>query len=100
MLSNKVDLAPDVSVADLELQKLNRELTKFETTNKLITKQNHLNGVVEQIHINAGKFNEQYHNFQNFGHALNPSDNSGASLVYSNSVKNMKLEANVDEGQT
>lgn len=38
MLSNKVDLAPDVSVADLELQKLNRELTKFETTNKLITK--------------------------------------------------------------
>ena len=31
---------------------------KFETTNKVIKKNNHLTGVVEQIHINPGKFHE------------------------------------------
>jgi pre-mRNA-processing factor 17 len=35
--------------------------------------------VIEKIHINPSKFYEQYHNFENFGHALNPSDNAGSS---------------------
>lgn len=33
-----VELAPEVDIKDLEHEKLNKELTRFETTNKLITK--------------------------------------------------------------
>lgn len=53
-----VSLAPEVDVSDLQAEKEHRELTRFETTNNLIKKQNHLNGVVEQIHINPAKFHE------------------------------------------
>ena len=73
-----------------------RELTKFETTNQIIRKQNHLTGVIEQIHINPAKFYEQYHNFENFGHALNPSDNN--RQVFSNHVARVDTESNVENG--
>lgn len=49
----------------------------FDKNNKLIEKQNHLTGVIEQAYINEGKFHENYHNFENFGHALDPSDTTG-----------------------
>lgn len=62
----------------------------------MITKQNHLNGVVEEIFINPAKFHEQFHNFENFGHAINPSDNSHATVVYSNHVAKVDTEANVE----
>jgi len=54
----QVVLAPEVDVSELEMELRNRELTKFETTNNVIRKQNHLTGVIEQIHINPAKFYE------------------------------------------
>ena len=53
-----IRLAPEVDVSELEEEKLNKELMKFETTNTLIKKHNHANGVIEQIHINPAKFHE------------------------------------------
>lgn len=97
--AHKIELAPKVDITDLEFEKQMMELTKFETTNQVTTKHNHLTGVVEQININPAKFYEQYHNFENFGHALNPSDNADAQLqVYSNHVKNVDMDANVEGG--
>ncbi|TNV80538.1 hypothetical protein FGO68_gene16839 [Halteria grandinella] len=93
-----IDIAPDVDTKALELHRQALELSRFETTNQVITKQNHLNGVVEQIHINPAKFHEQFHNFENFGHALNPSDNSHSALVFSNHVEKVDTEANVEGG--
>jgi hypothetical protein len=52
--------------------------------------------VIEQIHINSAKFYEQYHNFENFGHALNSSDNS--RQVFSNHVARVDTESNVENG--
>ena len=76
-LPTTVDLAPDVNIIDLQLQQFVQRNNHFKNTNQLITKSNHVNGVVEQISINEGKFHEQYHNFENFGYAQNPSDNAG-----------------------
>ncbi len=53
-----VKLAPLVDVTELEEAQKHKELTKFETTNQLITKPNHLTGVVEQISVNPAKFYE------------------------------------------
>jgi hypothetical protein len=58
-----VEVAPDISTADLEHQKRMREILRFENENNVIAKPNHLTGVIEQIHINQGTFHEQYHNF-------------------------------------
>ncbi len=91
-----IDLAPDVNIYDLQLAKSLKEQNHFALSNQLITKSNHLNGVIEQIHLDEGKFHEQYHNFQNFGHALNPSDNAGQQIVYSNNVNRMDLDSNVE----
>jgi hypothetical protein len=66
----------------------------------LITKQNHLTGVIEQIHLNPGRFHEQYHNFQSFGHAIDPSDVAGKKLIHSNFVNKVDLDANVENGTT
>lgn len=76
-------------------------MNHFKTTNQVSDKPNHLNGVVEQANINEAKFHEQFHNFENFGHALNPSDNAGLGgrkVVFSNTVKKVDTEANVENG--
>lgn len=77
-------------------------MNHFKNTNDVTTKKNHLNGVIESININEGKFHEQYHNFENFGYALNPSDNAGIlgarKMVYSNTVNKIDLDANVENG--
>lgn len=59
-----------------------------------------MNGVIEQIHIDEGKFAEQYHNFENFGYAINPSDNAGKKLVYSNYVNKIDLDSGVENLQS
>jgi len=46
--------------------------------------------------LHEGKFHEQYHNFENFGYAINPSDNAGKKLVLSNSVNKIDMDANVE----
>lgn len=84
----------------LEMEKRNYELTSFERENKLISKQNHLTGVIEEAHLNAAKFHEQYHNFNNFGHALDPTDVGAKKIVYSNTVNALDLDANVENIQT
>ena len=95
----QVELAPEVSVTDLQLQKFSNELNHFKNTNQVSAKANHLNGVVEVANINEAKFHEQFHNFENFGHAINPSDNAGLGgrkTVFSNTVKKLDTEANVE----
>ena len=79
IMPESIDLAPDVNIIDLQLQKFTQEINHFKNTNEVITKKNHLNGVIEKININEGKFHEQFHNFENFGYAANPSDNAGVS---------------------
>jgi hypothetical protein len=60
-----------------------------------------LTGVIEEAHLNAAKFHEQYHNFTNFGHALDPTDTStNKKIVFSNTVNNMDLDADVENLQT
>ena len=47
--------------------------------------------------MNEGRFHEQYHNFENFGHALNPSDNwNGRQIVTSNYVNKLDMDSNVE----
>ncbi len=53
-----LNIAPEVDVTDLQADQEYKELTRFETTNTLITKKNHLTGVIEKVHINPGKFYE------------------------------------------
>lgn len=40
-------IAPEVDITDLEEEKRNKELTRFETTNTVLHKPNHLTGVLE-----------------------------------------------------
>ena len=94
----QVSLAPEVDVSDLVAAKEQKELSLFETTNIVSTKPNHLSGVVERVHINPTKFHEQYHNFESFGHALNPSDNAINQLVYSSHVRKFDGDSTVEGG--
>ena len=46
-----------------------------------------MTGTLEKVHFNEAHFNQQYHNFQNFGKALDPTDHRNQSLVFSSNIE-------------
>jgi len=71
----------NLDISDLEKQRMDSKLNRFYESNQVSTNKNHLTGHVEEYYISGAKFHEQYHTFQNFGHAQDPTSNRGGNIV-------------------
>ena len=90
-----LDPTPAVDISELREKKRLEIQTRFFRENTVETKQNHLSGQVDYHHVDAGKFEEQFYNFENFGYAHDPSDYSG-HLVTSTTHRKIDIESNVN----
>lgn len=61
---HKVNIAPQLEIPRLV------EIGAID----LIVKPNHITGSLENIQMNEFEFNKQYHTYQNFGYAIDPSN--------------------------
>mmetsp|Transcript_11593 Transcript_11593/g.13161 ORF Transcript_11593/g.13161 Transcript_11593/m.13161 type:complete len:453 (-) Transcript_11593:218-1576(-) len=56
-------------------------MNRFYTSNQVSTQKNHTTGHVEEYHLSAAKFDEQFYTFENFGHAQDPTFNRGGNVI-------------------
>jgi hypothetical protein len=67
-------------------------MNKFYTSNQVSTQKNHIAGHVEEYHLNAAKFDEQFYTFENFGHAQDPTMNSAKGIVHAGEYRKIEFE--------
>lgn len=82
----------DLDISDLEKTRQNQKLNKFYTSNQVSTQKNHVSGHIEEYHMNAAKFHEQYHTFQNFGHAQDPSVTRGGHTISAGGLREVNYD--------
>ena len=81
----------DLDISDLENRRKIQKRNKFYKSNQVTTRKNHVTGHVEEYHLSAAKFHEQFHTFKNFGHAQDPTVNRGGHIVTAEGYRDVKL---------
>lgn len=74
--------------------------TKFYTSNQVSTQKNHLTGHLEEYHLNAAKFDEQFYTFENFGYAQDPTVGKSENVVHAGEYRKVDFESNAHGPKT
>ena len=85
-----VKLNPEVDITLLQQMKRSERNHDIRILYPDSSQKNHLTGKVEAHYMNTFNFEEQFHNYKNFGFAQDPSDETSNKIIYNRQLQSQQ----------